>query len=251
MNEDKFNGMGKVYSKYRPSYPLNFVDYLFTDVGMSQSSIIADVGSGTGILTRQLLEKGSKVYGIEPNADMRVIAETNLNNFPGFTSVSGSAENTTIDDNSVDYITVAQAFHWFDREKFKKECQRILKPEGKVILVWNTRDNENELVIENYEVNRKYCPNFKGFSDGMYGKTNNDDFSDFFNGEYGTKVFLNNLIFDMDGFIGRNLSASYALKSNDAQYNDYVNELKKIYEKYSNNGQLIMPNLTRSYVGSV
>lgn len=251
MNEDKFNGMGKVYSKYRPSYPLNFVDYLFTDVGMSQSSIIADVGSGTGILTRQLLEKGSKVYGIEPNADMRVIAETNLNNFPGFTSVSGSAENTTIDDNSVDYITVAQAFHWFDREKFKKECQRILKPEGKVILVWNTRDNENELVIESYEVNRKYCPNFKGFSDGMYGKTNNDDFSDFFNGEYETKVFLNNLIFDMDGFIGRNLSASYALKSNDAQYNDYVNELKKIYEKYSNNGQLIMPNLTRSYVGSV
>lgn len=251
MNEDKFNGMGKVYSKYRPSYPLNFVDYLFTDVGMSQSSIIADVGSGTGILTRQLLEKGSKVYGIEPNADMRVIAETNLNNFPGFTSVSGSAENTTIDDNSVDYITVAQAFHWFDSEKFKKECQRILKPEGKVILVWNTRDNENELVIENYEVNRKYCPNFKGFSDGMYGKTNNDDFSDFFNGEYETKVFLNNLIFDMDGFIGRNLSASYALKSNDAQYNDYVNELKKIYEKYSNNGQLIMPNLTRSYVGNV
>lgn len=251
MNEDKFNGMGKVYSKYRPSYPLNFVDYLFTDVGMSQSSIIADVGSGTGILTRQLLEKGSNVYGIEPNADMRVIAETNLNNFPGFTSVSGSAENTTIDDNSVDYITVAQAFHWFDREKFKKECQRILKPEGKVILVWNTRDNENELVIENYEVNRKYCPNFKGFSDGMYGKTNNDDFSDFFNGEYETKVFLNNLIFDMDGFIGRNLSASYALKSNDAQYNDYVNELKKIYEKYSNNGQLIMPNLTRSYVGNV
>ncbi len=228
MNEDKFNGMGKVYSKYRPSYPLNFVDYLFTDVGMSQSSIIADVGSGTGILTRQLLEKGSNVYGIEPNADMRIIAETNLNNFPGFTSVSGSAENTTIDDNSVDYITVAQAFHWFDREKFKKECQRILKPEGKVILVWNTRDNENELVIENYEVNRKYCPNFKGFSDGMYGKTNNDDFSDFFNGEYETKVFLNNLIFDMDGFIGRNLSASYALKSNDAQYNDYVNELKKI-----------------------
>ena len=251
MNEDKFNGMGKVYSKYRPSYPLNFVDYLFTDVGMSQSSIIADVGSGTGILTRQLLEKGSNVYGIEPNADMRVIAETNLNNFPGFTSVSGSAENTTIDDNSVDYITVAQAFYWFDREKFKKECQRILKPEGKVILVWNTRDNENELVIENYEVNRKYCPNFKGFSDGMYGKTNNDDFSDFFNGEYETKVFLNNLIFDMDGFIGRNLSASYALKSNDAQYNDYVNELKKIYEKYSNNGQLIMPNLTRSYVGNV
>ena len=251
MNENKFNGMGKIYSKYRPSYPSDFIDYLFTDVGISKSSIIADIGSGTGILTRQLLEKGNKVYGIEPNADMRAIAETNLNNFPGFTSVNGNAEDTTIDDNSVDYITVAQAFHWFDREKFKKECQRILKPEGKVILVWNVRDNNNELVIENYEVNRKYCPNFKGFSDGMYGKTNEADFSDLFNSKYETKVFPNNLIFDMDTFIGRNLSASYALKSNDAQYNNYVNELKKIYKKYSNKGQLIMPNLTCSYVGNV
>ncbi|MFR1709510.1 MAG: class I SAM-dependent methyltransferase [Clostridium sp.] len=74
MNENKFNGMAKIYSKYRPSYSFNFIDYLFTNVGISQSSIIADIGSGTGILTKQLLEKGSKVYGIEPNADMRVIA---------------------------------------------------------------------------------------------------------------------------------------------------------------------------------
>ncbi|MDU2674360.1 MAG: class I SAM-dependent methyltransferase [Clostridium sp.] len=251
MNENKFNGMGKIYSKYRPSYPFNFVNYLFTDVGISQNSIIADIGSGTGILTGQLLEKGSKVYGVEPNADMRVIAETNLKDLPRFTSVNGCAENTTIDDNSVDYITVAQAFHWFDRERFKKECQRILKPEGKVILVWNVRDNKNELVMENYKVNRKYCPSFNGFSDGMYGKNNEDDFSDFFNGKYETKVFLNNLIFDMDGFIGRNLSSSYALKSNDEQYDNYVNELKKVYEKYSSNGQLIMPNLTCSYIGNV
>ena len=168
---------------------------------------------------------------------MRVIAETNLKSFSKFTSVNGSADNTTIADNSIDYITVAQAFHWFDRERFKKECQRIL--------------NKNELVMENYEVNCKYCPNFKGFSGGMYDKINEDDFSDFFNGKYETKVFLNNLIFDMDGFIGRNLSSSYALKSSDAQYNDYVNELKKIYKKYRNNGRLIMPNLTRSYVGNV
>ena len=81
MNENKFNGMGKIYSKYRPSYPFNFIDYLFTDVGISQNSVIADIGSGTGILTQKLLEKVSKVYGIEPNADMRVVAETNLSSF--------------------------------------------------------------------------------------------------------------------------------------------------------------------------
>ena len=87
MSENKFNGMGKIYSKYRPAYSFNFIDYLFTNVGISQSSIIADIGSGTGILTKQLLEKGSKVYGIEPNADMRVIAETNLKSFSKFMEV--------------------------------------------------------------------------------------------------------------------------------------------------------------------
>ena len=115
-------------------------------------------------------------------------------------------------DNSVDFITVAQAFHWFDRNIFKAECGRILRTGGKVILVWNSRDATSELVSENDAINKKYCPNFKGPADGTRGAETDDYYSDFFTDEYETKTFRNDLSFDEEGLIGRNLSASYALK---------------------------------------
>lgn len=251
MNETKFDGMGKIYAQFRPSYPQAFLDYLYSDVGINAESIIADIGSGTGILTRQLLEKGNKVYAVEPNEDMRKVAEADLQSFGGFKSVIGTAENTTLADNNIDYITVAQAFHWFDRQSFKAECQRILKHNGKVILVWNSRDEYSDLVQENDKVNKKYCPNFMGFSGGMRGATSEDDFSDFFCGEYEIKAFNNDLHFDEQGFIGRNLSAAYALKESDTDYTAYVAELKALFDKYRSGGALVMPHLTRSYVGRV
>lgn len=251
MNENKFDGMGNIYAKFRPNYPKAFIDFLFTDLDLPKNCVFADIGAGTGILTKQLLEKGAAVYAVEPNDDMRKVAENNLNEFSRFISVKGSAENTTLSDNSIDIITVAQAFHWFDRPKFKKECQRILKPQGKIVLVWNSRDNKSEPVMENDSINRKYCPNFKGFSGGMRGATTEDDFSDFFSGEYTVKVFRNPLAYSKESFVGRNLSASYALKENDANYAAYVNELEKLFDKYSKDGILTMPNFTRCYFGTV
>lgn len=251
MNETKFDGMGKIYSQYRPCYPQSFIDYLFKNINITKDSIIADIGSGTGILTKQLLEKGNKVYGVEPNMDMRNIAEKELQTFANFTSVNGSAENATLPDNSIDFITVAQAFHWFDRQGFRRECQRILKPNGKVILVWNSRNDKSELVMKNDEINRKYCPDFKGFSGGMRGAISKDDFYDFFSGEYNEKVFSNDLIFDINGFVGRNLSASYALKESDGNYNAYVAEQKTLFEKYNKSKKILMPNFTRCYIGQM
>lgn len=249
MNESKFDGMGKIYAQFRPAYPQEFIDYLYFGIGMNENSVIADVGSGTGILTRQLLEKGSKVFAVEPNSDMRMAAEKDLRRFIGFVSVNGSDQNTMLADKSVDYITAAQAFHWFDRVQFKIECGRILKPNGKVILVWNRRDETNELVRDNDAVNKKYCPNFKGASGGMRGAESEDDFKDFFAGDYETRIFRNDLNYDEQNFIGRNLSGSYALKESDGNYLDYVAELKSLFDKYSANGYLAMPNVTRSYAG--
>ena len=250
-NTRKFDGMGKIYAKFRPSYPQEFMDYLYCCVGMGENGIAADIGSGTGILTRQILERGGKVFAVEPNADMRAAAEAELIGFDGFVSVNGSAENTTLADHSVDFITAAQAFHWFDRRRFKAECERILKPNGKVILVWNSRDEASEMVRENDAANKKYCPSFKGFSGGMRGAESDDDFKDFFAGEYETKIFNNELVFDERGFVGRNLSASYALKDGDGEYAAYVAELKNIFDKYSSDGRLAMPNFTRSYAGRI
>lgn len=249
MNEDKFKGMGDIYSRYRPSYPLEFIKHLKTNVGLSCEKIVADIGSGTGILTNQLLTEGNVIYAVEPNYDMRKVAESNLQKYEGFISINGTAENTGLKSKSVDYVTVAQAFHWFDSQNFKKECQRILKPNGKVILVWNGRDDKSDLVVENDIINRKYCPNFKGFTGGMRGTENEDNFNNFFNGNYEIKVFNNDLTFDQQAFIGRNLSASYALKVNDDNYSLYISELKELFDKYSENGIAVMGNFTRSYIG--
>lgn len=251
MNENKFDGMGNIYAKFRPNYPKAFIDFLFTDLNLPKNCVFADIGAGTGILTKQLLEKDATVYAVEPNDDMRKVAENNLKVFSKFIPVKGTAENTALSDNSIDIITAAQAFHWFDRQKFKKECQRILKPSGKVILIWNSRDSKSELIIENDSINRKYCSNFKGFSGGMRGATQEDDFSDFFSGEYTVKTFQNPLTYSKKNFVGRNLSASYALKENDVNYTSYVNELEKLFDKYSKDGVLTMPNFTMCYFGTV
>lgn len=250
MNTEKFTGKATIYERYRPEYPKEFIDYLFSELGFSKNTTIADIGSGTGILSKQLLEKGSRVMCVEPNENMRQIAERSLSTYSNFISIDGSAEDTKVEEKSVDYITVAQAFHWFDAEKFKLECQRIIKPKGKVVLVWNSRVTNSELVTENGQICEKLCLNFKGFSGGQ--EENPESFSSFFrDGICDYRIFENNLTFDIDSFIGRNLSASYAPKQGDANYERFVDELSNLFMKNCMNGKLTMPNITRSYAGEV
>ena len=255
MNETKFDGMGKSYAKYRPTYPQAFISYLVSDVGITKAGIIADIGSGTGILTKQLLRAclvPSKVIAVEPNDDMRAVAEADLSGYENFTSINGTAENTTLASHSVDFISVAQAFHWFDRAAFKAECKRILKPNGKAILVWNSRVIGTRAVDDCDKINQKYCPNFRGFAGGMHiTEEEHSCFSDFFIGGCEVKIFDNNMTFDLDGFIGRTLSASYALKEDDKNYSAYIAELVECFNRHATDGKMIVLNETRSYVGKV
>jgi ubiquinone/menaquinone biosynthesis C-methylase UbiE len=247
---DKFTDKAEVYAKYRPSYPLEYIEYLVSDAGLNEDCIIADIGSGTGILSRQLLERGFTVIGVEPNDDMRTVAEQTLKTYSRFISIKGTAENTTINDNSLDIVTVAQAFHWFDLKQFRLECQRILKQDGRVALVWNSRDASSDINKESADVCQKYCPNFKGFSGGM--EETPIAFQQFFkDGKYDIKYFRNDLQFNQIGFLGRYLSASYSPKKTDKEYNPFITALSDLFEKYSNNGEIVIPNITRSYLGSV
>lgn len=249
MNEHKFDQKGGIYSKARPSYPDKLFSYLTGNGYVGKATVIADIGSGTGKLTQQIGRYSEKVFAVEPNDDMRLIAEKNFADCSNIISVNGSAENTTLSDSSVDFITVAQAFHWFDRKTFKAECRRILRKNGKVLLVWNDRDTDSNLIRENYEINRKFCPNFKGSSNGIdFGK---DSFADFFDGDFEVINFRNDLIYDKDAFISRCLSSSYAPKQGDENYNMYVNELQELFEKYSKNSVVPYPYITRCYIGNV
>jgi ubiquinone/menaquinone biosynthesis C-methylase UbiE len=245
-NTEKFTGKAAIYDKARPRYAVAAIDNLYQSEGFSPRSVIADIGSGTGILTQALLERGSTVYAVESNADMRLIAEKNLSLYPSFTSVSGTAENTTLPDGSVDIVTAAQAFHWFDKNNFRLECRRILKPDGQIVLVYNHK--RSGAFTEEYEkLQAKHCPNFKSLSGSPEDK---EAVKEFFNDSYKIKTFNNNLPVSQAQFIEGNLSASYALQETDNGFADYLKDIKALFEKYADHGVLYMPYDTACYIGT-
>ena len=249
MNEAKFDHKGSVYAKARPGYPDAIFEYLCSSDAVGANKTVADFGSGTGIFSMQISDFAGTVYAIEPNDDMRRNAEIEFVNYPSITSVNATAENSLLPNSSVDLITVAQAFHWFNRTAFKSECQRILKASGKVFLLWNDRDTTSDIISENFKINKKYCPNFKGSSNGI--DFSKEGFLDFFDGEFETVEFPNVLIYTKEMFIGRNLSSSYAPLKSDTQYCDYLSELEALFDKHQRNGNVMYPYITRCYLGMV
>lgn len=249
-NHEKFKGKAEVYSKYRPDYPIEYVRYLIDSNCLGADSKIADIGSGTGILTRQLLQEQLIVIGVEPNDEMRQIAEESLQNEANFISINATEQQTGIESNSLDLVTVAQAFHWFNHVAFKKECQRILKISAKVALVWNSRDLNSQIVLENAEICKKFCPNFNGFSGGI--EETPDIYAKFFrDDQYEYREFRNDLAFTLEGFIGRNLSASYAPKPGQPNYSLFIKALTEQFYCYADEEMVIFPKVTKSYVGQV
>jgi len=244
----KFNGMANDYSKYRPNYAKESINYLIDEVQLTKDSIIADIGSGTGKFSKLLLDEGFKVFGVEPNNDMRQKAEHELQDRQNFISISGTSESTTLSNNSIDLITVAQAFHWFDVKKFLGECNRILKETGYVAILYNNGDYSTEVINAISELSQRYCPKYIGSSGGI--EKNPTIFDNFFD-KYTVKVFENNYQLNMEQFIGLNFSASYAPKVDDANYDLYLKSLVDLFEKYSEQGILDMPNNTICRLGKV
>ncbi|SER80517.1 Methyltransferase domain-containing protein [Gracilibacillus ureilyticus] len=237
-----FTGKSEIYSCNRPNYPKAIINEIMKGTPMKQDSVIADIGSGTGILTQQLLSYHVNVYAVEPNQEMRSIAEKELSDHVNFTSVNGTAENTNLDKGSIDLITVAQAFHWFNRGAFRKECERILKSNGKVVIIYNHRIME-KINEEIHSVYKKYCPDFRGFSNGL--ADTKEIYSEFFlNEDYITLKMEHPIIYDRDGFIGRHLSASYVPKAGDTYYSLVVKELNGIFDRYEKGGKITVPNET-------
>lgn len=249
-SKDKFTGKADIYAKARPNYPQEYLDYLIDTNELTKNSKVADIGSGTGILTKQLLELGFSVAAVEPNADMRGIAERNLADYSNFISVNASAEETGLFENAFDLITVAQAFHWFDVSKFKVECSRILKPHKKVSLVWNSRDTDSVFVQKNMEMCRHFLPNFVGFSGGIEHAPERYE-AVFKDGVYEYKQFENPIVYTLEDFIRRNLSVSYSLKQGEDGFEQFIEALTALFYQYAREELLCYPNITQSYMGEV
>ncbi len=246
-NTTRFDGKGEIYAKARAKYSVKLLDYMKSTLNIPAESVFADIGSGTGIFTEQLLNCGYFVYAVEPNADMRKKAEEKLSVNKNFISVCGTDGNTNLPEQSVDFITVAQAFHWFDVETFKKECKRILKPNGKVMIVYNSRDEQAACTKPLADLHRKFNSEFHGFSNGI----SEDNCRAFFDGNCDIFRTDNNQNYDRQGYVNRVLSSSYSLRENDERFAEYMKEINLIFDTFAVNGILTVPTYTVAYIGII
>ncbi len=244
----RFSDKVENYIKYRPSYPKILIDYLFEIVGFNEDSTVADVGSGTGIFTKLLIDKVKTIYAVEPNNEMRTAALGILGNFSNCFSIHGTAENTTLDNNSIDFITSAQAFHWFNIPKAKLEFNRILKPDGKLILIWNSRINNTEFLKVYEDALKTYSTDYNQVN---HQNLNYNDFQKCFSSAYTKVEFDNFQEFNFEGVIGRLLSSSYAPVEGTEHFLELEKVLFKAFEKYALNNTVRFNYKTEVYWGDV
>lgn len=218
------------------------------ELGLSAGSIVADIGSGTGILSELFLKNGNFVFGVEPNHEMRKAAENILREYTGFYSLSGRAEETGLDRACVDFITAGQSFHWFDLPRARAEFKRILRPDGWVILIWNVRDSANSAFMKAFqEIVIRYGSDYKSVHHGNVG---DDEFRAFF-GNYGFRAYDNYQTFNYQGLEGRLLSSSYTPLSGDQNYEPMIQALRKMYDDFQENGKITFPYQTHVFFGQL
>ena len=248
-NTARFTGRADVYAKARPGYAEALIEELTAWAGLSPASTVADIGAGTGIFSAQLASTGARVIAVEPNDDMRAEAEKRFAGASNVSVLAGTAEATGIEDASVDLVTAAQAFHWFDCEAFRAECPRILRGNARVALVWNMRVSEAPVNAACEQVFRELCPRFKGFSGGV--RMDDPTVSQFFHGRFEEWHFNNDLVYSRDAFIARCLSGSYAPKEGEDSYDAFVSAVSGIFDEFQQDGSIVVPNMTDAYVGSL
>jgi SAM-dependent methyltransferase len=238
------------YVKYRPSYPRAVLDLLRENCGLTSVSVVADVGSGTGILSELFLENGNRVFGIEPNKEMREAGERRLQEYPRFTSVAGTAEDTTLDDANVHFVAAGQAFHWFDAQPARAEFARILKPGGWVVLVWNLRRKEGTPFLAAYERLLKTYRTDRG--EVELWRRSDEMASAFFGpGSFQKETFDNEQVLDLDGFKGRLLSISYVPAKGDPGSDAMIRQAEEIFDEHQSSGRVTVEYDTRVYFGQL
>src|SRR6218665_619989 len=200
----RFSNRVDNYIKYRPGYPDAVVTFLTGKGLLNEKSIVADIGSGTGISAELFLKNGNTVYGVEPNKEMREAGERLLGAYGQFNSIAATAEETTLADQSIDLLIAGQAFHWFDKEKCRTEFKRILKPGGTVVLMWNDRRTDTTQFLQAYEDFIKMFAT--DYLQVNHKNINEKIFNRFFTGDQQVESFLNVQHFDYEGLKGRILS---------------------------------------------
>lgn len=249
-NKERFSNRVENYVKYRPTYPREAIDFLYDIVGFKPESVIADVGAGTGIFSKLLLERGSHVIGVEPNEAMREAAIEAFRAEERYSAVSGSAEETGLSDHSVDFIVCAQSYHWFDKERARAEFRRILKPGGKVVLIWNSRKTSGTPFLEQFEgLLLTYGTDYEKV--GHKSITLETLKPYFAGGGPHLDTFRVVQLLNEESLKGRLLSSSYSPLPGHPNYDPMIRELRDMYRSNEENGFVAMEYVTELYWGEV
>lgn len=243
---ERFTDRVDDYVRYRPTYPVAVLETLRADCGLTPRHTIADVGSGTGLLATLFLQNGNLVYGVEPNDAMRAAGETLLAGYDNFTSVAATAEATALASSSVDFITAGQAFHWFDPEAARREFRRILHPHGYVVLVWNSRARDASPFMAEFEqIMARNGTDYRA----VRHTTAENTIAAFFTGRFEARQFPNEQTFDLDAFLGRALSSSYAPLPGDDRHPLLMQALRDLFARYQQQDQVRFLYRTELYFG--
>lgn len=245
----RFSDRVENYIRYRPGYPAEVLRALQTECGLTQDDVIADVASGTGIWTRLLLQNGNRVFAVEPNQEMRQAGEQFLSAFPKLTSVAGKAEATTLAGASVDFITAAQAAHWFDRPAARKEFVRILKPDGWLVLLWNERRIDRTPFLRAYE--NLLLAYGTDYEEVRHERTTEAVHEFFDPAPYQERSFPMRQEFEYEGLEGRLLSSSYAPGPGHPKHAPMLRELRRIFAENAVHGTVAFEYTTRVYFGKL
>jgi ubiquinone/menaquinone biosynthesis C-methylase UbiE len=248
-NTQRFSNRVDNYVKYRPSYPKEIISFPEEQIHFNSSFVIADIGSGTGILTKLFLDSGNTVYAVEPNEPMRNAAEFILKDYTSFISVDGTAEQTNLLDNSVDLITAAQAFHWFDPAKTRTEFKRILKDGGYCCLIWNERLVESPFEQAYEQLLFEYSTDYSSVD---HKNINDEKIALFFEpNQFIKQSFPNKQVFDFESLKGRLLSSSYAPDESHSNYAAMIEMLNEIFIKFNQSNAVEFNYETKVYLGKV
>lgn len=233
---ERFSDRVENYIRYRPGYPPQVVEYLCAEHGLSPDHVVADIGCGTGISSLQFLENGNRVIGVEPNAAMRLAALRLNSDHALFTCVDGTSESIPLPDSSVDLVVAAQAFHWFEPEATRAEFRRILKPGGRIALIWNKRQLDTTPFLVEYEqLLRRYATDYESV---RHDRIDAAALTAFFGTAFYNATFPNVQVFDLEGLKGRMLSSSYMPAESSPVFAQMIDDLGSLFAKHAENGRI-------------
>lgn len=233
---ERFSDRVANYIRFRPGYPPEMLGLFREKMGLSPSTVIADIGCGPGMSSELFVSAGCTVFGVEPNESMRAAAIKAFAESANFKAVDGTAQATNLGDSSVDIVIAAQAFHWFNEEPAVREFRRIVRPGGFAAMIWNERQLDSTPFLRGYEeLLLRFGTDYK---EVRHDNLSRKDLSKAFGSPFEAATFPNHQELDLEGISGRLRSSSYTPPEGHTDFEPMIARLKELFARYQENGKI-------------